>query len=115
MPGTKSLRLKSIGRWTTSKGEEEKRAPWWGYDELSGAGWYLYTLLKSEQQLDALTFPSTTIDYNSQRRELQHKQSQCTCCTNESGEGDKVSRSLSFWYNRLGPSVLVTSPCGGPG
>lgn len=65
MSGTKSLRSKSIGRWTTSKGEEEKRAPWWGYDELSGAGWYLYTPLKSEHQLDALTFPPTTIDYNS--------------------------------------------------
>ena len=69
MSGKRSLRSKSIGRWTTSKGEEEKRAPCWGYDELSGAGWYLYTPLKNEQQLDALTFPSTTIDYNSPKRE----------------------------------------------
>jgi hypothetical protein len=66
MSRIRSLRSESICRWTTSKGEEEKRAPWRGYNELSGPGWYLDTPLKSERQSDALTFPSTTIDNNSQ-------------------------------------------------
>jgi hypothetical protein len=60
-----SFRPESIGRWTTSKGKEENRVPWRGYNELFGPGWYLDTPPKSEQGSDAPTFPSTTIDNNS--------------------------------------------------
>jgi hypothetical protein len=29
--------------WATSRGEEEKRAPWQGYNKRSGSGWYTWT------------------------------------------------------------------------
>ena len=48
--------------WATSRGEEEKRAPWRGYNKRSGMGWYLDTPRKGEHRSETLTFPSTTID-----------------------------------------------------
>ena len=48
--------------WATSRGEEEKRAPWRGYNKRSGSGLYLDTPGKDEHRSDTLTFRSTTID-----------------------------------------------------
>jgi hypothetical protein len=56
--------------WVTSRGEEEKRAPWRGYNKRSGSGWYLDTPRKDEHRSDTLTFPSTTIDNISKVDEL---------------------------------------------
>ena len=46
----------------TSREEEEKRAPWRGYNKRLAMGWYLDTPRKGEHRSDTLTFPATRID-----------------------------------------------------
>src|SRR5208283_1198074 len=66
MTSNTSLLTRGDRLWATSQQKEENRAPWWGYNKRSAAGWYLGHPRKGEHQSDALTFQSTTIDNNSQ-------------------------------------------------
>src|SRR5208337_3068101 len=65
MTSNTSLLTRGDRLWATSQQKEENRAPWWGYNKRSAAGWYLGHPRKGEHQSDALTFQSTTIDNNS--------------------------------------------------
>src|SRR5208337_3822361 len=68
MTSNTSLLTRGDRLWATSQQKEENRAPWWGYNKRSAAGWYLGHPRKGEHQSDALTFQSTTIDNNSRSK-----------------------------------------------